>query len=43
MDMDPKESIEEYMLSCLHGGRLYLMKETPESLPRARRNLKMWA
>ncbi|XP_054088721.1 putative fatty acyl-CoA reductase CG5065 isoform X3 [Zeugodacus cucurbitae] len=41
MDMDPKESIEEYMLSCLHGGRLYLMKETPESLPRARRNLKI--
>ncbi|XP_055374528.1 uncharacterized protein LOC129607522 [Condylostylus longicornis] len=41
MDMNPKESIEEYMMSCVIAGRLYLMKESPDTLPSARRQLAM--
>lgn len=41
MNMDPKEDVEEYMISCLQGGRLYLMKESPDTLPKARRQLKL--
>ncbi|XP_037955528.1 putative fatty acyl-CoA reductase CG5065 [Teleopsis dalmanni] len=41
MNMDPTEDIEMYMVSCVQGGRQYLLKESPESLPRARRQLKL--
>ncbi|XP_073847276.1 putative fatty acyl-CoA reductase CG5065 isoform X4 [Musca autumnalis] len=41
MNMDTVEDLELFMTSCIQGGRLYLMKELPESLPRARRQLKM--
>lgn len=41
MDMDPEETIPMYIESCVQGGRQYLMKESPESLPRARRQLML--
>lgn len=41
MDMDPVETIPMYIESCVQGGRQYLMKESPDSLPRARRQLML--
>ncbi|KAH8261118.1 hypothetical protein KR044_003608, partial [Drosophila immigrans] len=41
MDMDPEETIPMYIESCVQGGRQYLMKESPDSLPRARRQLML--
>ncbi|XP_037820920.1 uncharacterized protein LOC119609941 [Lucilia sericata] len=40
MNMDTVDNIEEYMISCIQGGRQYLMKESPDTLPKARRQLK---
>uniref|UniRef100_A0A1B0FKH3 Fatty acyl-CoA reductase n=1 Tax=Glossina morsitans morsitans TaxID=37546 RepID=A0A1B0FKH3_GLOMM len=40
MNMNTEEGNEEYMLSCIQGGRQYLMKESPDTLPKARRQLK---
>ncbi|XP_051862046.1 putative fatty acyl-CoA reductase CG5065 isoform X1 [Drosophila albomicans] len=42
MDMDPEETIPMYIESCVQGGRQYLMKESPDSLPRARRQLMLY-
>ncbi|XP_017147108.1 fatty acyl-CoA reductase 1 isoform X1 [Drosophila miranda] len=41
MDMDPVETVPMYIESCVQGGRQYLMKESPDSLPRARLQLKL--
>lgn len=41
MNMDTVDDIEEYMVSCIQGGRQYLMKESPDTLPKARRQLKL--
>lgn len=41
MDMDPEETVPMYIESCVQGGRQYLMKESPDSLPRARLQLKL--
>lgn len=41
MNMNTEEGNEEYMLSCIQGGRQYLMKESPDTLPKARRQLKL--
>ena len=41
MNMDAEEDVEEYMISCIQGGRQYLMKESPDTLPKARRQLKL--
>ncbi|XP_055916268.1 uncharacterized protein LOC129949069 [Eupeodes corollae] len=40
-NMDAVEDAEEYMISCVKGGRQYLLKESLDTLPRARKQLKM--
>ena len=41
MNMDPKETEEEYMVVCALGAREFLLKEKPEDLPKARLHMKM--
>ncbi|KAJ9578556.1 hypothetical protein L9F63_005285, partial [Diploptera punctata] len=33
--------IDEYILSCIHAARLYILKESPESIPAARRHMRI--
>lgn len=33
----------EYFEHCIHAARLYLLKESDETIPAARRHMKMWA
>ncbi|XP_065369885.1 putative fatty acyl-CoA reductase CG5065 isoform X1 [Calliphora vicina] len=41
MDMDPKETEEEYMINCAKGARQFILKEKLEDLPKARLHLKI--
>lgn len=41
MDMNPKETEEEYMINCAKGARTFILKEKLEDLPKARLHLKM--
>lgn len=33
--------IPEYFLNCVHAARLYILKETDDTIPAAKRHLKM--
>ncbi|KAI8127244.1 putative fatty acyl-CoA reductase [Lucilia cuprina] len=41
MNMDPKETEEEYLISCAKGARLFILKEKLEDLPKARLHMKI--
>lgn len=34
-------SLNEYFTDCVHAARLYILKETDDTLPGARRHMKM--
>lgn len=40
-NMEAVESAEEYMTVCITGGRQYILKESLDTLPRARMQLRM--
>lgn len=39
--MDAVESPEDYMTTCITGGRQYILKEGLDTLPRARLQMRM--
>lgn len=41
MNMNVKETEEEYMTLCARGARKFILKEKDEDLPKARQHMRM--
>lgn len=41
MNMNPKETEEDYMIECAKGARKFILKEKEEDIPKARLHMKM--